>query len=72
MVFDGRPCRALVFKRPALWPECFFPGPALVCDFESTTVVPPDFSCRVDGFLNLIIEPLRPYGRPGGGRGGKA
>jgi N-methylhydantoinase A/oxoprolinase/acetone carboxylase beta subunit len=71
MVFEGEPCRASMYKRPLLGPGSSFLGPALVCDFESTTVVPPDFSCRVDGYLNLILEPRRPATRPAGRRRGK-
>jgi N-methylhydantoinase A/oxoprolinase/acetone carboxylase beta subunit len=72
MIFEGEARRSPIFKRELLGPGSVFRGPALVCDFESTTVVPPDFSCRVDGYLNLILEPCRSYAgrtfRRGGNR----
>jgi N-methylhydantoinase A len=30
-------------------------GPAVVVEYSSTTVVPPDFVCRVDDFQNLVL-----------------
>ena len=32
-----------------------FAGPAIVEQFDSTTVVPPGMSARVDAFLNILI-----------------
>ena len=34
-----------------------FAGPAVVVEYSSTTVVPPDFVCQVDGFLNMVLSP---------------
>lgn len=59
MIFDGKSRRASVYDRRRLEPGCRFSGPALVCDYESTTVIPPDFSARVDGRLNLILDRTR-------------
>ena len=33
------------------------PGPALVLQMDSTTVVPPDWAAQVDPWLNLVITP---------------
>jgi N-methylhydantoinase A/oxoprolinase/acetone carboxylase beta subunit len=71
MFFEGEACRAPIYKRQLLGPGSAFQGPALVCDFECTTVLPPDFSCRVDGYLNLILEPRRSYAGRTFRRGGK-
>ena len=30
-------------------------GPAIITQFDSTTVVPPGFTCTVDGVGNLVI-----------------
>jgi N-methylhydantoinase A len=30
-------------------------GPAIITQFDSTTIVPPDFTCTVDGVGNLVI-----------------
>jgi N-methylhydantoinase A/oxoprolinase/acetone carboxylase beta subunit len=61
MVFEGRSWPADIFRRDRLRPGHVFRGPALVCDYESTSVVAPGFVGRVDGFGNLIL-------RQGGGR----
>jgi N-methylhydantoinase A/oxoprolinase/acetone carboxylase beta subunit len=47
---------AVVYSRLALAPGNEIQGPALVCDSESTTFLPPSYTLRVDRFLNLIIE----------------
>ncbi len=31
-------------------------GPAVVAEYSSTTVIPPEFVCRVDEYLNLILK----------------
>lgn len=56
MTFEGKALPADVFRRDRLEPGNFLRGPALVCDYESTSVVAPGFVCRVDGFGNLIIR----------------
>ena len=56
MVFDGRVLTADIFRRDKLQPGNILRGPALVCDYESTSVVAPGFVCRVDGFDHLIIR----------------
>jgi N-methylhydantoinase A len=30
-------------------------GPALVFEYSASTVIPPDYSCVLDGFGNMII-----------------
>jgi N-methylhydantoinase A/oxoprolinase/acetone carboxylase beta subunit len=56
MTFDGRVFPSDIYRRDRLQPGNVLRGPALVCDYESTSVVSPGFSCRVDGFGNLIIH----------------
>ena len=56
MRFDGRTHRAGVFSRERLRAGNEIVGPALVLDYESTAVVPPDFWCRVDRYGNLIMS----------------
>jgi N-methylhydantoinase A len=34
-------------------------GPAVIVEYSSTTVVPPDYFCRVDGQQNLILTRTR-------------
>ena len=58
IVFDGDERESLLVDRARLLPGNTFPGPALVVEYSTTTVVPPDFHCRVDAGENLILERL--------------
>ncbi len=57
MVFDGTEGESQLVDRAKLRPGNAFKGPALVVEYSTTTVVPPDFRCRVDKGENLILEP---------------
>ena len=54
--FDNETFSAGVYDRSLLHAGDRLPGPCLVVDAESTAFVPPGFSGRIDGFLNLVIE----------------
>lgn len=54
--FSGSLHESTLYDRSKLKPGNRFQGPALVVELSATTVVPPDFACRVDGFENLILE----------------
>jgi N-methylhydantoinase A len=56
MVFDGVEHASHLVDRTILRPGNAFSGPALVVEYSTTTVVPPDFRCRVDAGENLILE----------------
>lgn len=56
MVFDGREQTAQLFDRERLRPGNAACGPALIVEYSTTTVVPPEFRCRVDRGENLILE----------------
>ena len=45
-----------VYERDALRPGASFSGPALVTQYDTTTVIPPQWNARVDAVDNLIIE----------------
>jgi N-methylhydantoinase A len=45
-----------VYWRPDLAPGAAIPGPAVIEQFDSTTVVPPGFTARVDEWLNLVLR----------------
>jgi N-methylhydantoinase A len=45
-----------IYDRYALAGGATFPGPAVVEEFDSTTVVHPGYGLRVDEHGNLIIE----------------
>jgi N-methylhydantoinase A len=53
--FDGVSHDAAIYQREVLEAGAKFSGPAIVEQFDSTTVVPPGMSARVDAFLNILI-----------------
>ena len=54
--FAGRSHATPLYDRARLIPGMRFRGPAIVVEYSSTTVVPPDFHCAVDGMLNLVLK----------------
>lgn len=48
-----------LYDRERLGPGARLAGPAVVVEYSSTTVVPPDFVCRVDEYLNLVLSYAR-------------
>ena len=54
---DGAPRTARLYRRDALRAGSRFAGPAIVTQADTTTIVPPGFSVRVDGWGNLLIAP---------------
>ena len=55
--FAGRFHSTPLYDRERLEPGSRFAGPAVVVEYSSTTVVPLDFECYVDEYLNLILSP---------------
>lgn len=53
--FDGVAHDAAIYERDRLTAGAAFAGPAIVEQFDSTTVVPPGMNATVDGFLNILI-----------------
>ena len=53
--FDGRFRATPVYDRERLAAGARIAGPAIIVEYSSTTVVPPDFRCEVDKYLNLIL-----------------
>jgi N-methylhydantoinase A len=47
---------AVVYERERLWVSDTFKGPAIVEQFDATTVIPKGWSATVDAHLNLILE----------------
>ncbi|RAQ98451.1 hydantoinase/oxoprolinase family protein [Thermogemmatispora tikiterensis] len=47
---------AAIYERSALVPGVQFVGPAIVTQYDTTTVVPPGWRARVDAVGNLLIE----------------
>ena len=55
VTFD-RPRRTAVYQREALRPDAVIKGPAIIVQMDTTTVVPPGRTARVDALANLLIE----------------
>ena len=54
--FDGAWLDTPIYTRERLRPGDRIAGPALVIEYSSTTVLPPDCRLRVDGYGALVIE----------------
>ena len=63
VVFDGEPIPTSFYVRDNLKPEHRIEGPAVILEYSSTTLLPPDFSAHIDEWLNIVMEPLRSNGR---------
>ena len=57
VVFDGERVPTKIYDRAKLQPGAVLGGPAIVTEFDSTTVVLPGFSASVDPNFNLLITP---------------
>ena len=55
IVFDGRPHSSRIYKREALVSGDAIQGPAMITEYTSATLLPPDCSAHVDGYSNLIL-----------------
>jgi N-methylhydantoinase A len=54
--FSGRFRPTRLYDRTRLEAGMRIAGPAVVFEYSSTTVVPPDFECLVDEYLNLTLS----------------
>ncbi len=54
--FFGQWLKTPFVDREKLPAGCTFKGPAVIVEYSSTTVLPPDFTLKVDRFKNLVIE----------------
>jgi N-methylhydantoinase A len=57
VVFEGERLSTKIYDRAQLEPGARIPGPAIVTEFDSTTVVLPGYEASVDGNFNIIINP---------------
>lgn len=55
-VWFGRWVDAPVYERASLRSGHRVRGPAIVCQMDATTLIPPGWQGRVDGFGNLVLE----------------
>jgi N-methylhydantoinase A len=57
VIFDGEPVATKIYDRAKLGPGAAFDGPAIVTEFDSTTVVLPGHRASVDAGFNILITP---------------
>jgi N-methylhydantoinase A len=54
--FGGKVHRTSIYDRKDLCHGHVIKGPAIIGEYSSTTLVPPDFVCNVDAFGNLVLR----------------
>jgi N-methylhydantoinase A len=59
VLFHGRRNLTVVYDRSLLRVGNRISGPAIVTEYSGTSLIPPDWSARVDRTGNLILEPRR-------------
>jgi N-methylhydantoinase A len=52
---DRKRIKTAIYDRATLAHGHTIQGPAIVGEYSSTTLVPPDFRCVVDPYLNLVL-----------------
>lgn len=57
VLFHGRRASAAIYNRDRLLAGNRISGPAIVTEYSATTLIPPAWSCSVDGIGSLILEP---------------
>jgi N-methylhydantoinase A len=54
--FDRRPHETTQYDRTQLRPGDHLPGPAVIYQYDTTTIIPPGWQAKVDGYGNLVIS----------------
>ncbi len=57
IIFEGSHAATKIYDRAKLQPGARFSGPAIVTEFDSTTVVLPGYEASVDQNFNILINP---------------
>jgi N-methylhydantoinase A len=52
----GKQVRTRIYDRQGLGHGHVVEGPAIIGEYSSTTLVPPNSRCVVDPYLNLVVE----------------
>jgi N-methylhydantoinase A len=60
--FNQRPVETNQYDRSLLQPGDTFEGAAVIYQYDTTTVIPPDWRVRVDLFGNLVVEVVEEEG----------
>jgi 5-oxoprolinase (ATP-hydrolysing) len=63
-VFHGKESQAAVFRREELTVGAKVRGPAIILESIATIVVEPDFVAMVDGYGNVLLEPIVAVAKP--------
>lgn len=53
-----------LYGRDRLLAGTHFDGPAVIVEYSSTTIVPLEFTCTVDPYLNLVLQPRKKVLKP--------
>lgn len=56
VVFSGKAYKTKIFERERLLPGNEIEGPAIIVEYSSTVVVPPEAICKIDSYENILIE----------------
>ncbi len=59
IVHGGQSVATRIYDRAKLTPGASFEGPAIVTEFDSTTVVLPGYVAEVDRYYNILINPKK-------------
>ena len=57
VTIDGQSVRTKIYDRAKLEPGAHLAGPAIVTEFDSTTVILPGHEATVDTHYNILITP---------------
>ena len=57
LTFYERPRKTSLYRRDNLRADDVFSGPAIVTEYSATTLIPPDWSTRVDNYGQLLLSP---------------
>jgi N-methylhydantoinase A len=57
VIFDGERVPTKIYDRTKLQPGAALDGPAVVTEFDSTTIVLPGYRAAVDSNFNILITP---------------
>ena len=60
---EGKNRKAKIYDRSLLKSGHSIPGPAVITEMDSTTLILPDHVGKVDNFGNILITPVKPAGR---------
>jgi N-methylhydantoinase A len=53
--FDGRPQPTRFYRREQLVPGDTIPGPAMITEYTSATLLPPSSIASIDGYSNIVV-----------------